>query len=164
MLIPVVNPWILVESCPGLISQTLCGVPVFWFSVTIGFGFNGAAVAVRVAVPLGVAVVVTGAAVVAGVALPVLVSNGRPTLLGIRAPPGITSSKLKCEFCGTAGFGLKRSPAVCAGVRLCPTLTGVLPSDSTTVPFVGSSVTFMVSEDAASLGTAMLSARPKTEL
>lgn len=31
-----VKPWIRVESCPGLICQTLCGVPGFWFSSTIG--------------------------------------------------------------------------------------------------------------------------------
>jgi hypothetical protein len=43
-------------------------------------------------------------------------------------------------------------------------LTGVVPSGSTTVPFVGSPVTWKVTVEGASLGTLMSSALPNTEL
>ena len=127
----------------------------------------GAAVVVGAAVIAGAAVVVgavvVGAVVAAGVMVFVFGSNGRLMLLGVCGLPGITSSKSKCELCATP-LGLNRSPAASAGVRLSPTLTGVLPSESTTVPFDGSPVTSMLSEEEISLGTAMFSALPKSEL
>jgi hypothetical protein len=59
---------------------------------------------------------------------------------------------------------MTRNPAVSAGVKLWATLTGVLPSDSTTVPFVGSPATLNVTGEGPSLGTPIPSALPNTEL
>jgi hypothetical protein len=102
------------------------------------------ALAAAVAADVGSGVVVAmGADVGSGVA--VLGSKGSATLREVIVPLGVASSQLKSELCGTApGFGLNRSPLSCANVRPWPTLIGVLPSDSTTVPFVGSSVTSML--------------------
>src|SRR5260370_26023065 len=109
----VVKPWIFVESCPGLICHTLCGVPGFSFSRTMGFGFDGAAVAGAAVAGAAIA----GAAVGAGVMVFVLESNGRLIVFGVGGLPGITSTKSKCELCATP-LGLNRSPAACAGVKL----------------------------------------------
>jgi hypothetical protein len=96
----------LSRICPGLICQTLCGVPGFSFSRTMTLGFAGAAVAV-------------GDAVAAGVKAFVLAAKGSATLGEMVGPPGVVSLKLRCALCGTApAFGFNRSPAVCAGVRL----------------------------------------------
>jgi hypothetical protein len=82
----VVKPCMVVESPPGAICQTLCGVPGFWFSRTIGFELVGIAEAVRVAVAgaaveagvIGAAVI---GAVVSGITAFLFESNGRLTLL-----------------------------------------------------------------------------------
>jgi hypothetical protein len=124
---------------------------------------SGVAVAIGADVGSGVAVAI-GADVTVGVA--VLASKGSATLLEVVVPPGVASFQLKSELCGIAPrFGLNRRLLSCFNVRFWPTLIGVLPSASTTVPFVGSSITCAVTElDRASLGTAILSASPKTEL
>jgi hypothetical protein len=123
---------------------------------------SGVAVAIGADVGSGVAVAICGDVTV-GVAE--LGSKGSATLLEVIVPPGAASFHLKSELCGIApGFGLNRRLLSCVNVRFWPTLIGVPPSDSTTVPFVGSSVTCTVTEgDRASLGTAILSALPKTE-
>ena len=129
----------------------------------------GAAVGSGVAVPIGADVgsgvpVAIGGDVTVGVA--VLESKGSATLLEVVVPPGAVSFHLKSELCGIApGFGLNRRPLSCVNVRFWPTLIGALPSASTTVPLAGSSASCTVTElDRASLGTAILSALPKTEL
>jgi hypothetical protein len=125
----VVKPCISVESSPGPISQSLCGVPAFWFSRTMGFGFEtdvvvaadpaiaGAAVAgarapVARAVISGAIRLVVGSVMVFAIEL-----NARLTLLGIGEIPGMTSLKSSCELCATP-LGFIRHPAACAGVRL----------------------------------------------
>jgi hypothetical protein len=151
----------------------------------MGFGFDGAAIVAAAAAKEGDAVIVgaavtagvvvaigdavrAGAAVVVGsvVAAGVMVfafgSNGRLMLCGMPGFPGVNSLKSNCELCATP-LGLYRNPAAWAGVSISPTLTGVVPSDSTTVPFIGNSVTAR-EEDGASLETSMLRGVPKTEL
>src|SRR3954447_20082916 len=118
----VVKPWIFVESPPGATCQTLCDVPGFWFSRTIGFWLLGTVVAAAV-LSVDVAVV-SGAvmrAVVAGVTVFVVESNGRLMLLWTGGRPGGVSSKSKCELCATP-LDLNRSPAACAGFKLSPTV------------------------------------------
>lgn len=91
-------------------------------------------------------VALTGAAlievVVAGVMVFVLASNGRSILLRVGGVPGTSSSKVNCEPAATP-LDLNRNPAACAGVKLSPAVTGVLPSDCTILPFVGSAVARM---------------------
>ena len=84
-------------------------------------------------------------------------------VLWVTGCPGITLSKSRCEFWATP-LGWCRNPPACAGVKLSPALTRVVPSDSTTVPFVGSPLTWKVTLEDASLGTLMSSALPNTEL
>jgi hypothetical protein len=123
VLMFVVKPWISVESSPGPISQTLCGVPGFSFSRTMGFGFDGAAVAgaavARAVVVLGVIVEVSGAIILAvGSVMEFVVElNGSLTLAGMLGLPGITALKSNCELCATP-LGFNRNPPACAGVRL----------------------------------------------
>ena len=175
----VVKPVIVVESAPGATHQILCGVPAFSFSRTIGLGLPDVVVARGVAVVArgvaGVVAVIGGAAVgvVATVfAFPLVFSFpcslsfpfwSMLMVLWMVGCPGITSSRSNCEFWATP-LGNIRNPAVCAGVKLSPMLTGVVPSDSTTMPLVGSPVTWKVTGEGASLGTPMSSALPNTEL
>src|SRR5436305_1778636 len=96
----VVKPWICVESCPGLICHTFCGVPGFSFSRTVGFGFDGAAIADDESVVMEGAAVgaivasaaVVGIGLVAGVTEFVLGSNKRLIVLCFGGTPGRTSA------------------------------------------------------------------------
>ena len=97
------NPWIFVESCPGLICQTLCDVPGFWFSRTIGFGLAGAA-ALASPVLLRVVEVLAGAAVPPDVIVFVVESNRRGMPIGMGGSPEITWAKSICELCDSVGL------------------------------------------------------------
>ena len=153
----VVKPWISVESPSGAICQSVAHV--FWFSTTMGFWLDGGAV---------VAIGADGGVGAGGTAL-VLGPVGTAMLIEVAGPPGTASVQLRTELAGAgpgvggAPFGLNRSPPNSANERVSPTLTGVLPSASTTVPLVGSSVIVAVTRVRPSLGTGILSAVPRSE-
>ena len=107
--------------------------------------------AVGPAVADGVAVEAVGVAVDDGVSLEAI---ARVAVADTVLPPGSDTVNAKVEFWSElSGVGLSSSPVSCATVRFSPTLTGVVPSASSTVPFDGSAVTVTLSWEAGKLAS-----------
>jgi len=98
-----------------------------------------------------------------GVIVLVAESNGRSMIQFVGGLPGTILWYSNCEL-DALPFGLNCSPAPSCGVKLWPTPTGALPSDRTTVPFLGTAVISIVSREDASLGTVIISGIPSTDL
>ena len=96
VLIAVVNPWIRVESRPGSICHTLCGVPGFWFSSTIGFVLVAAAV---------VGVVLAASAKLCAVVVLDVGATGELMTCEVVPGVGVTDMLVNCSAVGAVAGG-----------------------------------------------------------